>query len=86
MKDRDCHHQNNVAQSMVDGTLQPIHTPSYLRQIHPGSYAKCEPSGIWWEAKNDYAVVMTKRDQFARHEGKPEHDTDVVGRALKAGM
>lgn len=35
---------------------------------------------------NDYANAMVKRDQLARHEGRPEHDTDVVGRALKAGM
>jgi hypothetical protein len=34
----------------------------------------------------DYAETMVKRDQLARHTGTPEHDTDVVGRALKAGM
>jgi hypothetical protein len=86
MKDRDCHHPNNVARSMVDGTLQPIHGPAYLRQAHPGTYAKCEPAGDWWEANNDYAAVMTKRDQLARHEGRPDQDLDVVGRVLRAGM
>lgn len=34
----------------------------------------------------DYAETMIKRDQLARHEGLPVHDTDFVGRALKAGM
>lgn len=38
------------------------------------------------EAANAYADAMTSADLAARHEGRPEHDTDVVGRALAAGM
>ena len=34
---------------------------------------------------NDYANAGVKRDQLQRHEGRPEHDLDVVGRALEAG-
>jgi hypothetical protein len=37
-------------------------------------------------AANDYANAMVKRDQLARHDGRPDHDLDVVGRALKAGL
>ena len=43
------------------------------------------PSAIT-ERVNDYANGKIKADQLARHEGKPEHDTDVVGRAFKAGF
>lgn len=38
------------------------------------------------EKVNAYANSKVKQDQLARHEGRPDHDTDVVGRALKAGM
>lgn len=34
---------------------------------------------------NAYANAMTQRDKEARHEGRPEQDLDVVGRALRAG-
>jgi anti-sigma factor ChrR (cupin superfamily) len=37
-------------------------------------------------AANDYANAMVKRDQVARHTGRPDQDLDVVGRALKAGL
>lgn len=33
----------------------------------------------------DYAETMVKRDQLARHEGRPEHDLDTFGRPLRAG-
>lgn len=35
---------------------------------------------------NAYAEAGIRKDQQARHAGRPEHDTDLVGRALKAGM
>lgn len=35
---------------------------------------------------NDYANDGVKREQLERHEGRPEHDQDMVGRALRAGM
>lgn len=35
---------------------------------------------------NAYAEAGIRKDQRERHEGRPEHDLDIVGRALKAGM
>lgn len=35
---------------------------------------------------NAYAEAGIRKDQAERHTGRPEHDTDLVGRALKAGM
>jgi hypothetical protein len=43
------------------------------------------PSAIT-DKVNAYANAKIKEDQLSRHQGRPEHDTDVVGRALKAGM
>ena len=36
-------------------------------------------------AVNAYVEAGIRKDQRERHEGKPEHDLDVVGRALRAG-
>jgi hypothetical protein len=37
------------------------------------------------ERENAYACDMVKRDQLARHEGRPEHDTTAWGTPMKAG-
>lgn len=37
------------------------------------------------QAANVYADVMSARDQGARHEGRPDHDTTTSGLPLKAG-
>src|SRR3990167_8868833 len=84
----DCHHPNNIRQSMVTGEHKPEQSPNYLRSRHSISYVACEPEGRWWEPEPpaaDYAEIMVKRDQLARNEGKPEHDIGPDGQRLRAG-
>ena len=45
----DCHHPNNIRQSMVTGEHKPEQSPNYLRSRHSISYVACEPEGRWWE-------------------------------------
>jgi hypothetical protein len=85
---------------MGDQCGRSIGLPDYVRGTAPKTVSaqmertydtkdNCGPTAKFFIAivpAIDYAETMVKRDQLARHEGTPEHDTDVVGRALKAGM
>ena len=42
---------------------------------------------LWKEGeRNEYANARVKLDQLARYEGRHDHDCDVAGRSLRAGM
>lgn len=64
-------------------------TKTINAQIEREFPSGCGPAALFFVpipiAVNAYANAMVKREQIARHEGKPEHDLDVVGRVLRAG-
>ena len=55
--------------------------PSYLMATMLALIMTSPEANI--KAENDYANAMVKRDQLARHEGRPEHDFSTDGRPLK---